>query len=107
MRRNTQRPRATHSRTTPSDNGSRLHRESARSITLCPDVGAGSGKQLPVRPVSRLDWRRVSTEKAKKLQDLRENMGAGIKLSPEDPRAVREPVDEANVAQEIVALRIA
>ena len=26
-------------------------------------------------------------------------MGAGIKLSPEDPQAVKEPVDEANVAQ--------
>jgi hypothetical protein len=39
---------------------------------------------LPVCPASRLDWPIIFAETAKKIQNLKENMGARIKLSSED-----------------------
>ena len=56
--------------------------------------------RLAVRPESRSGQLRIIAETTKKLQNLKENVGAGkIKLSPEDAQAVREVADKANAAQ--------
>jgi hypothetical protein len=54
---------------------------------------------LPVRSAWRPGWPIIFAETAKKMQNLKENMGAGTKLSSEDSQVVKAAADKANITQ--------